>query len=65
MIVQLCVGDIIFDATNKILCREFARLIQDKFEMSMIGQLNFFLDSRSNNQMKRFSSTKASTLRKC
>jgi len=37
------VDDIIFAATNEMLYEDFARLMQIEFEMSMIGELNFFL----------------------
>ena len=43
LIVQIYVNDIIFGATNKNLCKEFAKCMQDEFEMSMMGELNFFL----------------------
>nr|GEW52830.1 hypothetical protein [Tanacetum cinerariifolium] len=35
--------DIIFGATNKDLCRLFEKLMKDKFQMSSIGELTFFL----------------------
>nr|GEY44814.1 hypothetical protein [Tanacetum cinerariifolium] len=35
--------DIIFGATNKDLCRSFKKLMKDKFQMSSIGGLTFFL----------------------
>nr|XP_016481303.1 PREDICTED: uncharacterized mitochondrial protein AtMg00810-like [Nicotiana tabacum] len=37
------VDDIIFGATTDSLCEEFAKLMGSKFEMSMMGELNFFL----------------------
>ena len=43
LIVQIYVDDIILGATNEIMCNEFAKCIQSEFEMSMIGELNFFL----------------------
>ncbi|WP_374695567.1 reverse transcriptase domain-containing protein [Areca yellow leaf disease phytoplasma] len=43
LVVQIYVDDIIFGATNEILCQEFAKLMQGEFEMSMMGELNFFL----------------------
>lgn len=43
LIVQVYVDDIIFGATNDSLCEEFARLMGSEFEMSMMGELNFFL----------------------
>ena len=41
--VQIYVNDIIFGATNKKLCECFAKDMQNEFEMSMIGELTFFL----------------------
>ncbi|XP_070029439.1 uncharacterized protein [Nicotiana sylvestris] len=43
LIVQVYVDDIIFGATADFLCEEFAKLMGSKFEMSMMGELNFFL----------------------
>jgi len=43
LIVQVYVDDIIFSATNSDLCDEFSELMRSEFEMSMIGDLNFFL----------------------
>ena len=34
--------DIIFGATNERLCQKFSKLMQDEFEMSIMGELNFF-----------------------
>jgi len=35
--VQIYVDDIIFGSTNASLCKEFSELMQDEFEMSMMG----------------------------
>ena len=43
LVVQIYVDDIIFGATNESLCKEFAKLMQGKFEMSLMGELNYFL----------------------
>ena len=43
LIVQIYVDDIIFCATNVSLCEEFSKSMHSEFEMSMIGELNFFL----------------------
>ncbi|XP_070009497.1 uncharacterized mitochondrial protein AtMg00810-like [Nicotiana sylvestris] len=43
LIVQVYVDDIIFGATTDSLCEEFAKLMGSEFEMSMMGELNFFL----------------------
>ena len=43
LIVQIYVDDIIFGSTNETLCKEFSCCMQKEFEMSMMGELNFFL----------------------
>ena len=43
LIVQIYVDDIIFGSTNENFCKEFSKTIQDEFEMSMMGELKFFL----------------------
>ncbi|GJU70743.1 retrovirus-related pol polyprotein from transposon TNT 1-94 [Tanacetum coccineum] len=43
IIVQIYVDDIIFGSTCQDMCDEFAKIIDDEFEMSMMGELNFFL----------------------
>ena len=43
IIVQIYVDDIIFGATNPNLCKEFKHLMQGEFEMSMVGELSYFL----------------------
>nr|GFB22441.1 hypothetical protein [Tanacetum cinerariifolium] len=43
ILVQVYVDDIIFGSSNPQLCREFEALIHEKFQMSAIGELNFFL----------------------
>ena len=42
-VVQIYVDDIIFYTTNVSLCEEFSKFMHSEFEMSMIGELNFFL----------------------
>jgi hypothetical protein len=37
------VDDIIFGSTNKSTCEEFSRILIQKFEMSMMGELKYFL----------------------
>ena len=48
LVVQIYVDDIIFGSTNASLCKEFSKLMQDKFEMSMMGELKFFLGIQIN-----------------
>ncbi|KAK8578905.1 hypothetical protein V6N13_142162 [Hibiscus sabdariffa] len=43
LVVQIYVDDIIFGSTNESLCQDFAKLMQGEFEMSMMGELSFFL----------------------
>ncbi|GKA26778.1 retrovirus-related pol polyprotein from transposon TNT 1-94 [Tanacetum coccineum] len=43
IIVQIYVDDIIFGSTFQELCDDFAKIMHDDFEMSMMGELNFFL----------------------
>ncbi|GJS16806.1 copia protein [Tanacetum coccineum] len=43
IIVQIYVDDIIFGSTCQDMCDEFAKIMHDEFEMSMMGKLNFFL----------------------
>jgi len=43
LIVQIYVEDIIFGAINEALCKEFSNFMQKEFEMSMMGELSFFL----------------------
>nr|GEU83724.1 hypothetical protein [Tanacetum cinerariifolium] len=43
LLVQVYVDDIIFGSTNKDLCKAFEKLIKDKFQMSSMGELTFFL----------------------
>ena len=42
-ICQLYVDDIIFGSTNRVVNDEFSKLMTGKFEMSMMGELKFFL----------------------
>nr|GEU74634.1 putative ribonuclease H-like domain-containing protein [Tanacetum cinerariifolium] len=41
------INDIIFGSTNKDLCKAFEKLMKDKFQMSSMGELTFFLDGKS------------------
>ena len=43
IVVKIYVDDIIFGSQNPTLCDEFADLMQNEFEMSLMGQLNYFL----------------------
>jgi hypothetical protein len=42
-VCQIYVDDIIFRSTNKYTCEEFSRIMVQKFDMSMMGELKYFL----------------------
>nr|GEZ61290.1 hypothetical protein [Tanacetum cinerariifolium] len=43
ILVQVYVDDIIFGSSNPQLCREFEAFMHEKFQMSAMGELNFFI----------------------
>nr|GEZ52393.1 retrovirus-related Pol polyprotein from transposon TNT 1-94 [Tanacetum cinerariifolium] len=43
LLVHVYVDDIIFGSTNKELCKAFEKLMKDKFQISSMGELTFFL----------------------
>lgn len=43
LLVQVYVDDIIFGSTRKEICLEFEKLMHNKFQMSSMGELTFFL----------------------
>jgi len=43
ILVQIYVDDIIFGSSNAKLCEDFVKAMQGEFEMSMMGELSFFL----------------------
>nr|GEZ50905.1 putative ribonuclease H-like domain-containing protein [Tanacetum cinerariifolium] len=48
LLVQVYVDDIIFGSTKKELCIAFERLMHEKFQMSFMGELTFFLGLQVN-----------------
>jgi hypothetical protein len=42
-VCQIYVDDIIFGSTNESACEEFSKIMTQKFEMSMMGELKYFL----------------------
>ena len=42
-VCQMYVDDIVFGSTNHTFCEEFSRIMMKRFEMSMMGELKFFL----------------------
>ena len=43
IIVEVYVDDIIFGSDDENISKEFAKKMQIEFEMSLLGELNFFL----------------------
>nr|GEY83913.1 putative ribonuclease H-like domain-containing protein [Tanacetum cinerariifolium] len=48
LLVQIYVDDIIFGSTIKDLCKAFKKLMKDKFQMSSMGELTFYLALQAN-----------------
>nr|GEW22783.1 putative ribonuclease H-like domain-containing protein [Tanacetum cinerariifolium] len=62
LLVQVYVDDIIFGSSNPRLCREFEALMHGKFQMSAMGELNFFLGLQVLQKKDGIFSHKTSTL---
>ncbi|WVZ90946.1 hypothetical protein U9M48_037196 [Paspalum notatum var. saurae] len=43
-VCQVYVDDIIFGSTNEEFCKEFGKMMAKEFEISIIGELTFFLE---------------------
>src|SRR5256886_9376141 len=43
LIIQIYVDDIIFGSINENLCKDFSEIMKREFEMSHMGELNYFL----------------------
>src|SRR5699024_12106113 len=43
LVYQIYVNEIVFGSTNQKSCEEFSRMMMQKFEMTMMGELNYFL----------------------
>nr|GFC66050.1 copia protein [Tanacetum cinerariifolium] len=43
LLVQIYVDDIIFGSTKPVFAKRFKKVMKDNFEMSMIGEMKFFL----------------------
>lgn len=48
LVVQIYVDNIIFGSANASLCKDFAKCMQAEFEMSLMGELKFFLGIQIN-----------------
>jgi hypothetical protein len=77
-VCQIYVDDIIFGSTNKSFCDEFNKIMMDRFKISMMGVLMFFLGFQINqakeetfisqtkythNILKKFGMDKAKTIK--
>jgi hypothetical protein len=62
-IYQVYVDDIIFGSTNKSTCEEFSRIMIHKLEMSMMGELKYFLGFQIKQLKRAPSSAKLSTFK--
>ncbi|KAI3692747.1 hypothetical protein L6452_32569 [Arctium lappa] len=51
ILIQIYVDDIIFGSTNTKYCKNFANLMVSRFQMNLMGEMNFFLGL----QVKQFS----------
>ncbi|KAG9453422.1 hypothetical protein H6P81_006326 [Aristolochia fimbriata] len=50
LMTQIYVDDMIFGATNRTLLNEFVQAMKQEFEISMVGELSFFLGFQINQQ---------------
>ena len=67
LLVQIYVDDIIFGGSSHALVSKFSEQMSREFEMSMMGELQFFLglQIRSSKLLRAFLSIKPSTLETC
>ncbi|GJY64030.1 putative ribonuclease H-like domain-containing protein [Tanacetum coccineum] len=54
LLVQVYVDDIIFGSTKKYLCDEFEQIMHNRFQMSSMGELTFFLGLQVNRKREIF-----------
>ncbi|GJR06268.1 retrovirus-related pol polyprotein from transposon TNT 1-94 [Tanacetum coccineum] len=52
LLVQIYVDDIIFASSNTAMCDEFSNQMTNKFKMSMMGQMSFFLGLQISQSLK-------------
>ena len=53
IVIQIYIDDISFGATNESLCKDFSKCMHSEFEMTMMGELNFFLGLQINQSKER------------
>ncbi|GJZ67648.1 retrovirus-related pol polyprotein from transposon TNT 1-94, partial [Tanacetum coccineum] len=65
IIVQIYVDDIIFGSTCQDMCDEFSKIMHDEFEMSMMGELNFFLELQIKQKWRCHILNQSKYIKKC
>jgi hypothetical protein len=58
------VDDIIFGSNIELMSKKFAAAMQQEFEMSMLGELSFFLGLQIHQSKREFSFLKVNISRK-
>jgi hypothetical protein len=64
-VLQIYVDNIIFGSTNQDFCKEFGKMMASEFEMSMIGELSYFLGLQIKQMKNSIFVSKASTSKTC
>jgi hypothetical protein len=64
-VCQIYVDDIIFGSTNETFCEEFSRVMTNRFEMSMMDELKYFLGFQVKHLRKEPFCAKPSTHKTC
>ncbi|EOX99688.1 Uncharacterized protein TCM_008450 [Theobroma cacao] len=59
------IDDIVYGATNEVLCKNFAKEMQGEFEMSMMGEFKYFLGLQIKQSENESSSIKKDILMIC
>ena len=62
IIVEVYVDDIIFGSDDEKMSKEFAKRMQKEFEMSLLRELNLFLDPNMLKTCSKGSSSKIANL---
>lgn len=65
LVVEVYVDDIIFGCNNDALSKKFSKIMESEFEMSILGELTFFLVFKFNNLIKVYLYHKPSIQKRC
>ncbi|GJZ36292.1 retrovirus-related pol polyprotein from transposon TNT 1-94, partial [Tanacetum coccineum] len=65
LLVQIYVDDIIFGSTKPFFAKRFEKLMKDNFEMSMIGEMKFFLGLQVHQSQYTLDILKKHEMEKC